>query len=336
MLGISLPVAREMIHCNCSSNDEVRSFYAALDLSPDLTDPMAFISLSTYEKLWQLIVAKAGTEAVSLQMGQRSNLGMLGILGHIVQVSPSLLVVLEQVSSFSNQIATAYSYGLEPVQNCYAFTFDAHPDFAYYRPYTSQKGLEYTASCLLHQFSELLKKRLQPIRIHFSFPRPDYAEAFERTFQCPVYFECEHNQIIFPAKELKMPLPGNNPVLFHYFKQIIEDLRAEQLQQQPFADTIRSLVTQKFQNKHFISIEEAAHQLNTSRRSLQRRLEAEATSFKEITDKVRRDISFKLLQKRQHSIKEIAYLLGYEEPASFRRAFKKWTGSNPKAYAAVA
>ena len=66
-----------------------------------------------------------------------------------------------------------------------------------------------------------------------------------------------------------------------------------------------------------------------SRPTLYRKLKSEGFSFHEIVDKVRKDKAELLLSKNQHTLSEIAFLLGFSELSSFSRAFKKWTGSSP-------
>ena len=76
----------------------------------------------------------------------------------------------------------------------------------------------------------------------------------------------------------------------------------------------------------------AAHVARTvgvSVRTLTRRLDEERTSFRAILDRVRADAAATLLRDRAVGIGEIAFFLGYSEPAAFHRSFKRWTGKTP-------
>ena len=34
----------------------------------------------------------------------------------------------------------------------------------------------------------------------------------------------------------------------------------------------------------------------------------------------------------QHGVSEVAFLLGYEDPSAFRRAFQRWFGRSPRSF----
>jgi AraC-like DNA-binding protein len=71
--------------------------------------------------------------------------------------------------------------------------------------------------------------------------------------------------------------------------------------------------------------------LHVSERSLQRRLDAEGTSFAQLVDEVRRDLALRYVADARIALGEVAYLLGFAEPSPFYRAFKRWTGMTPSA-----
>ena len=69
-------------------------------------------------------------------------------------------------------------------------------------------------------------------------------------------------------------------------------------------------------------------------RTLQRRLRDEGTSFAKVRDSMRREMAVKLLRKQDLAVYEVAFLLGYSEPSTFYRAFRRWTGIAPLQYRA--
>jgi AraC-like DNA-binding protein len=58
-------------------------------------------------------------------------------------------------------------------------------------------------------------------------------------------------------------------------------------------------------------------------------LQEEGTSFQQVIDEVRREVAVTHMRGRRATIDEIAFLLGFEKPSSFHRAFKRWTGVTP-------
>jgi len=80
------------------------------------------------------------------------------------------------------------------------------------------------------------------------------------------------------------------------------------------------------------SLERVAAQLGLSARTLQRKLHEQHTSHNELVDHLRHELAVRYLQEREMAIGEVAYLLGFSEPSSFHRAFKRWTGATPREF----
>lgn len=80
------------------------------------------------------------------------------------------------------------------------------------------------------------------------------------------------------------------------------------------------------------SLEDVASNFNITPRSLQRRLKEESTNFQQIADQVRKSLALHYLEKGKYQLKEISYILGYNELSAFSRAFKRWTGKPPQQY----
>ena len=72
-----------------------------------------------------------------------------------------------------------------------------------------------------------------------------------------------------------------------------------------------------------------ASRLGLGIRTLQRRLQAEGTVFRDIVSDFQKHRAQELLFEGDIPTSEIASALGFYEPNSFRRAFRRWTGMTP-------
>src|SRR5262249_39427351 len=79
-----------------------------------------------------------------------------------------------------------------------------------------------------------------------------------------------------------------------------------------------------------------ARQVGIAERTLQPRPAEDGASDQELLDEVRKAAAGRYLGESTLAIGEIAYLLGYSEPAAFHRAFKRWYATTPEHFRAGA
>lgn len=84
-----------------------------------------------------------------------------------------------------------------------------------------------------------------------------------------------------------------------------------------------------------VRVDGVARDLGCSRQTLYRRLKSEGSTFEQLLAGLRRRRALELVNDRGLPIKEIAYRLGFSDPASFSRAFKRWTGTSPQSLRSV-
>jgi AraC-like DNA-binding protein len=66
-----------------------------------------------------------------------------------------------------------------------------------------------------------------------------------------------------------------------------------------------------------------------STRAMQRLLKGSGTSFRQLLDEVRNEHARGYLTSTSFSDGEVSFLLGFEDPNSFYRAFRSWNGMSP-------
>lgn len=72
-----------------------------------------------------------------------------------------------------------------------------------------------------------------------------------------------------------------------------------------------------------------AASLAIHRRTLNRCLQREGTTFRAVLDRVRFEVARELLRDTNREIEDVARALGYAEPSAFTRAFRRWAGMPP-------
>ena len=84
-----------------------------------------------------------------------------------------------------------------------------------------------------------------------------------------------------------------------------------------------------------LSLDDIARRVASSRRQLQRSYaEIGHTTFRDHLTAVRMDRAAELLAARRMTVREVAYRVGYRQPAQFAKAFRRHHGVSPSDYRA--
>lgn len=84
-----------------------------------------------------------------------------------------------------------------------------------------------------------------------------------------------------------------------------------------------------------LNIDAIAEELRLSKRTLQRRLQQQESSFAELRDRVRFHFAIDLLVRQQLSVDKISTVLDFSDRTSFTNAFKRWTSLSPSTFRKV-
>ncbi|CAM2825925.1 AraC family transcriptional regulator [Levilactobacillus brevis] len=143
--------------------------------------------------------------------------------------------------------------------------------------------------------------------------------------------EMNSNSIQFSMTDLKQPFVSANNTMWAFLQPELDRQKLLIQQDKSLLATVQALLLKKVPSGDF-SINDVADTLNLSKRTLQRQLSAVGTTFNEEVQAARKVLVMPLIKDRTLSLIEISYLLGYADPESFSRAFKKWFDQSPLAY----
>lgn len=160
---------------------------------------------------------------------------------------------------------------------------------------------------------------------------PVNAEEFARVLACPVRFARPANALVLPSRTLAAPSRFANPLV----AQRIEEL-AISLERNSRHATVRARASDVVHTMVIGGVrpdrEQVARRLGMSGRTLQRALDREGTSFKEIRDRTVWDGVPSLLANPACRVEMVAASTGFADAAAFSKAFKRRMGCSPSRY----
>lgn len=169
--------------------------------------------------------------------------------------------------------------------------------------------------------------QLNPLRVEYVQQRSNL-RLLERSLGCKARGGASRNTIIFRASDATAPFVTRNAELLDLLAPQFE----EQLRQYREEDTFIELVRRAIQDRltgQRPSIDAISQALHMSPRTLQRRLQESGSNFQRVLDEARRQMARYYLANSLLELNEAAYLLGFEDPNSFGRAFRAWEGVPP-------
>jgi AraC-like DNA-binding protein len=292
-----------------------------------LADPDAWIPQETWRAVWQLVVEQTGNEALGLEAAQQIDAGYFGVIDYAVR---SCARVGEAIPVAARYFRLANTWGrieVEQTTEVVRVSRRILGDEALWLP---RQAAEFALAVMVRLFRSAARS-LPLSQVTLRYPPPRDETQHRALFACPIRYGQPVDAIELPLEALSIPMRAPDVRL----RALVEDHGANLLAQIEAAETsasvrVRQLVAPRL-SQGPPEIEAAARALGTSRRTLQRQLAREGTSYREVVDTLRDELARAWLTSGL-SPGEVAFLLGFSEVSAFHRAFCRWTGSPPGAW----
>ncbi|HEY1076473.1 MAG TPA: AraC family transcriptional regulator [Fontimonas sp.] len=180
---------------------------------------------------------------------------------------------------------------------------------------------------LVRMLGFLIGEERPPCELWFDWPEPDYYARYAARLP-PVTFNASSVQLRLPADYLQRPLVMADSIAV---KRAVEQCEREMATVSPAAENLLERVRAELRPRSdgYPDLESVAACLFMSGRTLKRKLEARGSNFQQLLDEVRHRDALRLLDDPDLDIQHIATALGYRDPPSFTRAFRRWSGKTP-------
>lgn len=190
--------------------------------------------------------------------------------------------------------------------------------------------IELNAATIVALARDIVAPEYNPLWVRFAFARPSMPMNYESVFRCNVLFDQNVNEIGIPPGWLERPTLRADRVTFNTVGPLCDQMLSEERSRAGLAGDLRRILVASV--GRFPKIDEMAHRLGMSPRTLRRRLVAEGVSYASLLNETRAAIAKTYLRDSMLTIEDIADRVGYSDASNFRQAFHNWMGVSPSHY----
>ncbi len=188
---------------------------------------------------------------------------------------------------------------------------------------------------LMARLAPFIVGDLEELTVWFRHPATHYSDEVTAVFGCDAHYDQRFDGIAGPSEGLDRPLPRADSALCALLEEHAASLLARVPQPAGFTDRVRERISGLLPRGQ-ASAEGVAEAMGISPRTLRRRLAEAGAGYQQVLDEVRFGLAESAISPKGLSVNEVAFLLGYSDASAFHKAFRRWTGRSPGAYARAA
>jgi len=260
----------------------------------------------------------------ALRLGASHETRDRGLLGFIALNSPRLMEAMVNMLRYRKVSGANEEFEIRQRGAVVEVRFrEADPTLRPHRHHA-----EYLATSMLRIFRDLTGRTITPVRAEFCHAKPDVPVAYEEIIGCSVKFGAEWDTFTFSEEATRLPISAADEKLLQVLTQAAERVVGPTGRKRHFVDDVEKDIVDHL-HKGAATLEHAASRLKIGSKTLERRLADHGHTFSDILDSVRRRTAEHFLKETDLRVFQIAYMVGYTDPAALVRAFRRWKDMTP-------
>ena len=282
----------------------------------------ASLSTDEYFRLWNGIWEEAADPLLPLRIAENLSVEAFDPAIFAAMCSPDLNRALERIARYKKLVCPMRLH-LDVGRKSTALEIEWLDTAT--KPPVSLVGVELLFFVQLARMAT--RADISPLELKAPLP-PEPMEPYQEYFGITVK-KGPRPRIVFKAADAALPFLTANEAMWQSFEPELKRRLSELDESATVTDRVRSALLELLPSGA-ASMEAVSKKLGASTRTLQRRLKEEEKSFQVLLNSTREDLARHYLKTSRMSGAEISFLLGFEDPNSFFRAFHSWAGETPE------
>jgi AraC-like DNA-binding protein len=278
-------------------------------------------------RIFEVAMDLTGDPALGLHLAEGLMGQAFGPTSHLVAHSANLRQAFESLHQFQRLLGDDPYFELREYDDQVAVCCLRLPG-------QSLRLRRFSAEMILTNFFRLIRYfsvQARPERVSFEYPAPPHQHEYARVFEHTERFEQPFTGIVLDRGLLDLSSPNKDEDVHEALRALAERRTVRLTQGAPYALRVREFLVEHGYPRR-TDMETVARAIGLSVRSLRRRLASEGTSYSAVENDALAIVAKHLLRDKQRTIQETAYEMGFSDTTTFHRAFKRWTGTTPRAY----
>ncbi|MEU7138061.1 AraC family transcriptional regulator ligand-binding domain-containing protein [Nocardia sp. NPDC046473] len=278
----------------------------------------------TFSRLWEIGEHGLGDPDVALNVAKRYQLHTLGLYDYLFSTAPTLGAGLATCGPYVTAVTTNHRFDLVAEHDGEVTLYlDMIKGEGRGRDLTQLWGL----AAVLSRARRVVREPVIPLRVSLRQSAPVKVETFVEVFgTAAIEFDAPFDAMVFRADDMDLPLTTSDPVLAAVLRPLAEALPPPPPLATAWPARVAAALADALETGD-VSLDQVAHRLATSPRTLQRRLMEAGTTWRHELDRARSARLNEATSAGPLTRSRQAELLGYSDAGSMRRAARRWSAA---------
>lgn len=286
-----------------------------------LEDNEMLISMEAVCRLLDQCAEASRMEAFGLRLASRRHISELGAVSLVMKQEPTALRAVQTLLSYKRVLNDALLARIDQEDDVVVI----REQLMLGKVVPTRQATELTVGVMFQVLRDLLGPGWQPRLVCFTHRQPRDARFHRSFLGKSIEFNSTFNGIVCAASDMARELVPAQAGLVSFARRFLDSALS---QRKPARrETVRHLIAALLGNGR-CTVEKVAQHLGVSRQTLHRQLALEGEQFTSVLDSVRREVVLKLQGDSDHSLEDVAAMLGFSSGSAFAHWFRASFGAS--------